>query len=128
VRWLLGAAAGFGLAFVAILGAIFLTGSTPADVYDGVITQALRIRTVNPAPIGIGMASLDWGIAAIAAVGAVGQGIAGHIDVTSAAIVGLPAVPGVLFGTWLQQRISTRTITLLFSIALAVISIELLIK
>jgi len=67
VRWLLGAAAGFGLAFVAILGAIFLTGSTPADVYDGVVTQALRIRTVNPAPIGISMASLDWGIAAIAA-------------------------------------------------------------
>jgi hypothetical protein len=67
VRWLLGAAAGFGLAFVAILGAIFLTGSTPADVYDGVVTQALRIRTVNPAPIGISVASLDWGIAAIAA-------------------------------------------------------------
>jgi hypothetical protein len=68
VRWLLGAVAGFGLAFVAILGAIFLTGSTPADVYDGVVTQALRIRTVNPAPIGISVASLDWGIAAIATV------------------------------------------------------------
>ena len=67
VRWLLGAAAGFGLAFAAILATIFLIGSTPADVYDGVVTQALRIRTVNPAPIGISMASLDWGIAAIAA-------------------------------------------------------------
>lgn len=67
VRWLVGAGAGFCLAFAAILGAIFLTGSTPADVYDGVVTQALRIRTVNPAPIGISTASLDWGIAAIAA-------------------------------------------------------------
>jgi len=71
VRWLIGAATGFGLAFAAILGAIFLTGSTPADVYDGVVTQALRIRTVNPAPIGISMASLDWGIAAIAAAAGV---------------------------------------------------------
>lgn len=67
VRWLVGAGTGFCLAFAAILGAIFLTGSTPADVYDGVVTQALRIRTVNPAPIGISTASLDWGIAAIAA-------------------------------------------------------------
>jgi hypothetical protein len=67
VRWLLGAAAGFGLAFAAILGAIFLTGSTPADVYDGVVTQALRIRTVNAIQIGITGASIDWGIAAIAA-------------------------------------------------------------
>ena len=67
MSWLLGAAAGFALAFAAILAAIFLTGSTPADVYDGVVTQALRIRNVNPAPIDITAASLDWGIAAIAA-------------------------------------------------------------
>lgn len=66
MRWLIGAALGFAFAFAAILSAIFLTGSTPADVYDGVITQALRIRDVNPAPIGITTASLDWGIAAIA--------------------------------------------------------------
>jgi hypothetical protein len=71
MRWLFGAAVGFGLAFAAILGAIFITGSTPADVYDGVITQALRIRNVNPAPIGISTASLDWGIAAIAAAAGV---------------------------------------------------------
>jgi hypothetical protein len=66
LRWLLAAAVGFAVCFAAILGAIFVTGSTPADVYDGVITQALRIRDVNPAPIGITSASLDWGIAAIA--------------------------------------------------------------
>lgn len=67
VRWLLGAAAGFGLALAAILAVIFVTGSTPADVYDGVVTQALRIRTVNAIQVGITNASLDWGIAAIAA-------------------------------------------------------------
>lgn len=67
VRWLLSAAAGFVLAFVAILLVIFATGSTPADVYDGVITQALRIRDVNPAPLGFPAAVISWGIAAIAA-------------------------------------------------------------
>ncbi len=70
-RWLLGAAAGFGLAFATILGVIFITGSGPADVYDGVVTQALRIRTVNAIQIGITNASIDWAIAAIAAAGLV---------------------------------------------------------
>jgi hypothetical protein len=71
LRWLLAAVVGFALAFAAILVAIFITGSTPSDVYDGVVTQALRIRNVNPAPIGISTASLDWGIAAIAAAAVV---------------------------------------------------------
>lgn len=69
MRWLLGAAVGFALAFGAILAVIFVTGSSPADVYDGVVTQALRIRTVNPIQIGITDASIDWAIAAIAAAG-----------------------------------------------------------
>jgi hypothetical protein len=67
MRWLLAAAAGFCLAFLAILLGIFVTGSTPADVYDGVVTQALRIRDVNPAPLGSAAAAINWGIAAIAA-------------------------------------------------------------
>lgn len=67
MRWLLSAAAGFCLAFVAILLGIFAAGSTPADVYDGIVTQALRIRDVNPIPIGSAAAAINWGIAAIAA-------------------------------------------------------------
>jgi hypothetical protein len=67
MRWLLSAAAGFGLAFLAILLGIFATGSTPADVYGGVVTQAMRVRDVNPIPIGSPGAAIDWGIAAIAA-------------------------------------------------------------
>jgi hypothetical protein len=67
MRWLLSAAGGFGLAFLAILLGIFATGSTPADVYDGVVIQALRIRDVNPAPLGSAPAAINWGIAAIAA-------------------------------------------------------------
>ena len=67
MRWLFSAAAGFCLAFLAIMLGIFATGSTPADVYDGVVTQALRIRDVNPAPLGSAAAAINWGIAAIAA-------------------------------------------------------------
>lgn len=67
-------------------------------------------------------------IGAIAAVGAVAQGLAGHVDVGRAALVGLPAVPGVLLGVWLQQRVSTRLISLLFALVLVIVSVDLLTK
>jgi hypothetical protein len=66
-RWLLAAVAGFAVASVAILVAIFLTGSSPADVYDGVITQALRVRDVLVTQFPFPPAALDWGIGAVAA-------------------------------------------------------------
>ncbi len=66
-RWLLGAAAGFGLAFVAIMAAIVLNGSSLRDVYDGVVTEAMRVRDVLilqfPAP----PAAVDWAVGAVAA-------------------------------------------------------------
>lgn len=71
MRWLLSAAAGFGLAFGAILLGILVNGSTPADVYDGVVTQAMRVRDVNPIPIGSPGAAISWGIGAIAAAAVV---------------------------------------------------------
>jgi len=71
LRWLLAAAGGFALAFAAILAGIFIAGSTPADVYDGVVTQALRIREVNPSPLESPSVAIDWGIAAVAAAGLV---------------------------------------------------------
>jgi len=67
-RWLLAAIAGFAVAFVAIVGIILLTGPSSADVYDGIVTQAFRIRDVLmsqlPFPAG---SALDWAIAAVAA-------------------------------------------------------------
>ena len=68
LRWVLAAAAGFVGALVAVVAVIVLTGSTLADVYDGVVTQAMRIRDILmgalPFPPG---AALDWAIAAVAA-------------------------------------------------------------
>ena len=66
VRWLLGAAVGLAGAFVAILVAIFLTGATPAGVWDGVVTEAIRVRDVLVTPLGFPGAAVDWAIAALA--------------------------------------------------------------
>jgi hypothetical protein len=65
--WLLGGIAGFAFAFIAILGAILLNGSGPSDVYDGVITEALRVRDVITLEFPMSPVVVDWAIAALAA-------------------------------------------------------------
>jgi hypothetical protein len=67
MRWLLAGAAGFVVALAAILVAIFLTGPSPADVYDGIVTQAFRIRDVLVSQFPFPPVALDWGVAAVAA-------------------------------------------------------------
>ncbi len=64
--WLLGAAAGFGVAFVAILAAIVLNGSPLADIYDGVVTEAMRVRDVNMSQFQMSIGVVDWAVAALA--------------------------------------------------------------
>jgi hypothetical protein len=66
-RWLLWSVVGFAVAFAAILIAIFFTGPTPAEVYDGVVTQAIRVRDVLVTPLPFPPSTLDWGVAAVAA-------------------------------------------------------------
>ena len=67
VGWLLGALAGFAVAFAAILAAIVLNGSPLSDVYEGVVTEAMRIREVNGGgDFPITIAVVDWGVAAVA--------------------------------------------------------------
>ncbi len=65
-RWLLGAVVGFAAAFVAIMAAILLTGSSLSDVYDGMVTEALRVREVNMTPLPSTPAAIDWAIASLA--------------------------------------------------------------
>lgn len=65
-RWLVGAAAGFAIAFVAILVAIMVTGSSLSDVYGGMVTEALRVREVNPSPFAMDNRAVDWAIASFA--------------------------------------------------------------
>ncbi len=64
-------------------------------------------------------------IVVISAVAAMVQGAFGNIDVARAALVGIPAVGGVLIGTWLQQRIHTEWISFVFAALLVAVAVEL---
>ena len=50
-----------------------------------------------------------------ATVGATLYAFEGEVDFARAALVGIPAVGGVLLGTALQQRIRARNLTLAFA-------------
>jgi hypothetical protein len=67
-------------------------------------------------------------IVATAAIASLTQHGYGNVDFEKAVMIGVPAVFGVLAGTWIQQRISTRTVGLLFSVVLAAVAIELMLS
>ncbi len=64
-------------------------------------------------------------IVCIAGFAAAVQAGYGNVRVTDALLVGVPAVGGVLLGAWLQQRLHTRTIALLFAVVLLASAVEL---
>jgi uncharacterized membrane protein YfcA len=66
-------------------------------------------------------------IALIAALAAGIHGAYGNVHVGDALLVGVPAVGGVLLGTWLQQRVPERAISGIFSVLLVAVAIDLLI-
>jgi uncharacterized membrane protein YfcA len=59
-------------------------------------------------------------IAVIAAVAAAVQAAFGNVRFVEGALVGIPAVGGVVAGTWLQQRVPARAVSLLFAALLLV--------
>jgi uncharacterized membrane protein YfcA len=64
----------------------------------------------------------------IAAFAAAVQAGYGNVRVRDGLLIGIPAVGGVLLGTWLQQRLQGRTIALLFAAVLVASAVELLIR
>ena len=64
----------------------------------------------------------------IAAFGAATQGLYGNVRLLDAVLVGVPAVGGVLFGTWLQQRVRGRSISLMFAALLFASAAELVLR
>jgi uncharacterized membrane protein YfcA len=62
-----------------------------------------------------------------AAVGALTYALHGEVKPGAAALVGLPAVAGVLLGAALQQRIPVQRLSLAFGVLLAVVGARLLI-
>jgi uncharacterized membrane protein YfcA len=66
-------------------------------------------------------------IVLIATLAAALQAIYGNVNVPNAALVGIPAIGGVIAGTALQQRVPERAISFLFAALLVVIAVELII-
>ncbi|HEX4308034.1 MAG TPA: hypothetical protein VHZ54_18505 [Solirubrobacterales bacterium] len=66
-RWIVAAAIGFAVAFVAIMVAIVLDGSTLSEAYEGMVTEAQRVREVNMTEFPNPAAAVDWALAAVAA-------------------------------------------------------------
>jgi uncharacterized protein len=64
----------------------------------------------------------------IAAFAAAVQGAYGNVNVLDAVLVGVPALLGVLIGAWLQQRLQTRSISLLFAALLLASAVELVVR
>jgi uncharacterized protein len=64
----------------------------------------------------------------IAAFAAATQGLYGNVHVLDAVLVGVPAIGGVLVGTWLQQRVNNRAISLLFAGVLVTSAVELVLQ
>lgn len=73
------------------------------------------------------MATSLAAIGLIALVGAVTYAFHGDLKVGAAAVVGLPAAVGAVAGTWLQQRLENRTLSLAFAALLAGIAVWLLV-
>ena len=61
-----------------------------------------------------------------ALAGVVVYGFRGDVSVGYAALVGIPAVAGVLLGTSLQQRVATATLSYGFAVLLAGVGVWLL--
>ena len=66
-------------------------------------------------------------IVVIAVVAAATHGGYGNVHLAEGVLVGVPAVAGVLLGTELQQRISTKAISLVFAAMLVVVAVDLLV-
>jgi uncharacterized membrane protein YfcA len=64
----------------------------------------------------------------VAGFAATTQGLYGNVRVLDAALVGIPAVGGVLIGTRLAQRLPARTIALLFAGVLVLSALELILR
>jgi uncharacterized membrane protein YfcA len=67
-------------------------------------------------------------IVVIAAIATLAQGAYGNVELGKGLLVGLPALGGALLGTWLQQRIRTETIGLLFALLMVGVAVDLVVS
>ncbi len=67
-------------------------------------------------------------IIVIASFAAVVQGLYGNVEVEDGLLVGIPGMLGVVAGTWLQQRLPSRAIRLLFAAVLVATAVQLVLQ
>ena len=94
------------------LAAGFLSGVL--GVGGGVLIVPLLVGGVGYEPKRA-MATSLAAILLTAIAAAASHGQAGNVAWRDAALIGLPAVAGAVFGAWLHQRITTRAVTLAFA-------------
>jgi uncharacterized protein len=95
-------------------------------VGGGIIVVPLLIVAIGFGPrlaTGTSLAAL----AITTTAGSAAYALHGDVKPGSAAIVGIPAVFGVVAAVTLQQRLATRTLTLGFAVLLAVVGVRLLV-
>jgi uncharacterized membrane protein YfcA len=109
---------GIGLA-AGVFSALFGVGG-------GIIAVPLLILFAG-LPARVATATSLGAIVITALAGVVAFGLRGEVEVGHAALVGLPAAGGALFGTWLQQRIDTRALGYGFSVLLLAVGAWLLV-
>jgi len=69
-------------------------------------------------------------LAAIIVIGGLAAGAQatyGNVDLAKAALIGVPAIAGVVAGAALQQRLPERLISGMFSVLLVAIAVELIV-
>lgn len=109
-----------------VIGLVAGLFSALFGVGGGVIVVPLLLLTAGfgerPA-----MATSLTAIVLISAVGAATYAAHGEIKPAAAAVVGLPAVVGVVAGTTWQQRLESRTLSFAFAALLAAVGVRLLV-
>jgi len=67
-------------------------------------------------------------IVVIAIMATLLQGAYGNVVLSKGLLVGVPAIAGVVLGTWIQQRVATETIGLLFAFVLIAAALDLVLR
>ncbi|HEV3228879.1 MAG TPA: sulfite exporter TauE/SafE family protein [Solirubrobacteraceae bacterium] len=67
-------------------------------------------------------------IVIIAFYAAATQGVYGHVHLLDGVLVGVPAVGGVLLGTWVAQRLPARAISLALAALLVASAVEVVVR
>jgi hypothetical protein len=67
-------------------------------------------------------------IVIIAAYAVISYSLFGTVDWETGLLIGIPAVLGVIFGTWIQQRITDRVLSGMFAVLMLFVVVLYLVK